>query len=360
MSTSNTTPLDLSSYNSPNIESPASSVSDAPSLKIDVSYVNSRLLEDAKHLKGIRDFLVAVAHQAGDMMLEADPLSSESDVKNNSCDRVTETDKAIEAMVTMKLAQEYPNYQFLGEETGGEKQKLTSDPTFVCDPIDGTLNFTHGFPNSAVSLAFTVNMKPVVGVVFNPFRGELFTAIKNQGAFFSRNNGPKFSLPLNRNPKPMKGLKECLVAIEWGNERHGNNWELRTSVHKKLLTSNGHGGAMVQSVRSSGSAALDFCYVAAGWCDLFWEGGVWIWDVCAGWIIVEEAGGIVAGANPGEWNPTLEGRSYLPVRAGEGQHDMVKELWGLMDGKKFVYTDKKALKAEETWGMRVKSWFAGV
>lgn len=276
------------------------------------------------------------------MMLAADPYSTESDTKNNSCDRVTLTDKSIEAMVKKALADRYPHYQFLGEETGGEKQRLTNEPTFVCDPIDGTLNFTHGFPNVAISLALTINLKPIVGVVFNPFRSELFTAIKDQGAFFSRNNGPKQALPLNKSPKPFTTLQDCMVAVEWGNEREGDNWALRTSVHKKLLTEKTEGGALVQSVRSNGSAALDFCYVAAGWYDMFWEGGVWIWDVCAGWIIVEEAGGMVAGANPGEWSPTLEGRSYLPVRAGEGQYQVVEELWGLMDGKRFVYPGKKA------------------
>lgn len=337
MSTSSTTPLELSSCNSPYIDSPASSISDAPSLSIDVSYVNARLLEDGKYLQTIRDSLIAIAREGGDMMLAADPSVDESDCKRNSSDRVTATDKAVEAMVQTRLAQEYPNCQFLGEETFKTGQKLTNEPTFVCDPIDGTLNFCHGFPNVAISLAFTVNKKPVVGVVLNPFRGELFTAIKNQGAFFSRFDGPSTKLPFKKNPIPMDSLNDCLVAVEWGNQRQGPNWELRTSVHNKLLSSKDTGGAMVHSVRSSGSAALDFCYVAAGWYDLFWEGGCWIWDVCAGWIIVEEAGGMVAGANPGEWDPTLEGRSYLPVRAGAGQHQVVEELWDLMDGKKFEF-----------------------
>jgi myo-inositol-1(or 4)-monophosphatase len=91
-------------------------------------------------------------------------------------------------------------------------------------------------------------------------------------------------------------------------------------------------------MRSSGSAALDFCYVGAGWLDLFWEGGCWIWDVCAGWLIVQEAGGIVVGANPGEWKPTLEGRSYFAVRgASSGQQELVEELWSLMGDKRFVF-----------------------
>ncbi|QDS71634.1 hypothetical protein FKW77_007395 [Venturia effusa] len=342
MSTSTTTPFNLSSSTSPNVESPASSIGDAPGSPFDPSDLGARLLlSDTKHLEEVHDFLVSIAHEGGKIMLEADIYAIESDTKNNTCDRVTAYDKAIEAMVKTKLAKKFPDYRFLGEETGGDKQKLTNEPTFVCDPIDGTLNFTCGFPNVAISLALTVDMKPVVGVVFNPFRSEMFTAIQGQGAFFSRNGGPKQALPLNKNPKPFSKLQDCLVAVEWGNERKGDNWALRTSVHRKLLTDKIEDGAMVKSVRSNGSAALDFCYVATGWYDMFWEGGVWIWDVCAGWIIVEEAGGIVAGANPNEWNPTLEGRSYLPVRAGAGQKQVIEELWGLMEGKSFVYPSKK-------------------
>lgn len=202
MSSSNTTPVDLSSYNSPNVESPASSIGDAPGGPVDPSDLKSRLLlEDSKHLEDVHDFLVSIAHVGGRMMLEADPYSAESDTKNNSCDRVTAYDKAIEAMVKTKLAEKYPKYQFLGEETGGDKQKLTSEPTFVCDPIDGTLNFTHGFPNVAISLAFTISMKPVVGVVFNPFRSEMFTAIKGRGAFFSRNGGAQAVTSSQQKPK---------------------------------------------------------------------------------------------------------------------------------------------------------------
>jgi myo-inositol-1(or 4)-monophosphatase len=100
-------------------------------------------------------------------------------------------------------------------------------------------------------------------------------------------------------------------------------------VHNKLLTSKAEGGAMVKSVRSNGSAALDF----------FWEGGVWIWDVAGGWIILEKAGGIVASTNPGDGDPTLEGRLYFAVRAvkREEQKSVVEELWGIMGDRKFVY-----------------------
>ncbi|KAF2436297.1 myo-inositol-1-monophosphatase [Tothia fuscella] len=289
-------------------------------------------------LQQILDTLVSIAHEGGKMMIAADPSVDTSDTKKNSSDRVTATDKAIEKMVQMRLSAAYPTYEFLGEESFKIGQELSDEATFVCDPIDGTLNFIHGFPNTAISLAFTVAKKSVVGVVFNPFRNELFTAIKGRGAFLTRHNSPRIQLPIRKNPEPLEGLNDCLVAIEWGSERSGPNWDLRSSVSQRLLSSKSSGGAMVHSVRSNGSAALDLCYVGAGWIDVFWEGGCWIWDVAAGWLIVEEAGGMVVGANPGEWDASLEGRSYLAIRgAAGGQKEVVEELWGHMDGRNFVF-----------------------
>lgn len=298
-------------------------------------------------LDDIEQTLISIARRAGDMILAADPTVDDSDTKNNSSDRVTATDKAVEHMVYTTLTTTYPTFDFLGEETFKEGTKLTDAATFVCDPIDGTLNFIHGFPNTAVSLALTVARKPIVGVVYNPFRGDLFTAIRGRGAFLTRlHDGRRVRLPAKRGP--LSSLNDCLVAVEWGNQRSGPNWDLRTSVHKKLLSSpspaGSSTGAMVHSVRSSGSAALDFCYVAAGWLDVFWEAGVWVWDVAAGWLVLEEAGGLVASANPGVWDPELEGRCYLAVRAAAdsgGQRKVVEELWGLMDGKSFTYPVKK-------------------
>jgi myo-inositol-1(or 4)-monophosphatase len=242
-------------------------------------------------------------------------------------------------MVESRLASRFPGVLFLGEETSGGKQKLTCKPTFVCDPIDGTLNFIHGVPNTAVSLGLTVNKKPVIGVVFNPYRDDMFSAIKGQGAFLTNVTGRTHRLPLRQIPAPMPSLTECLVAIEWGNQREGPNWDLRTSMHKTLMSTKATGGAMCRSTRSFGSAALDFCYVASGNIDVFWEGGCWIWDVCAGWIILEEAGGIVASANPGDWEPTLEGRLYMGVRGAKKveQASVVRELWELMGKRKFVF-----------------------
>jgi myo-inositol-1(or 4)-monophosphatase len=295
----------------------------------------------------IRNQLITIARTASRMIMDADPSVNSSDEKKNSSDRVTATDRAVENMVQTTLATLYPTLPFLGEETTKESQKLTDEPTFVCDPIDGTLNFIHGFPNTAVSLALTIGRKPVVGVVLNPFRGELFTAVKHQGAFLMRADGETLRLPIAGVPGPLPNLNACLVGLEWGSQRSGLNWHLRLHMTQALLSSPSHvppsgsavPNAMVHSIRSSGSTALDFCYVAAGTLDVFWEGGCWIWDVCAGWIILEEAGGIVASANPGNWDPELEGRLYLAVRGAKRyeQEGVVREMWKLMGDQRFRF-----------------------
>jgi myo-inositol-1(or 4)-monophosphatase len=339
MSSASTTPGGGSELSSPCAESPASSISEvSTSILNDLDDALFTCLLQNLNLERIRDELISIAKEAGEMIKAADPSEYNSQTNKNTSDRVTATDKAVEAMVQRRLFTRYPDFEFLGEESFKVGQQLSDEPTFVCDPIDGTLNFIHGFPNVAVSLALTVSKKPVVGVVYNPFREELFTAIKGQGAFLTRYNGTRLALPIKRSADPLEGLNGCLVAVEWGSERQGPNWELRSGVANRLLSSKATGGAMVHSVRSNGSAALDLCYVGAGWIDVFWEGGCWIWDICAGWLIVEESGGVMAGANPQEWVPTLEGRSYLAVRgAPSGQHGVIKELWETMDGNKFAF-----------------------
>ncbi|KAF2012120.1 hypothetical protein BU24DRAFT_353054 [Aaosphaeria arxii CBS 175.79] len=287
----------------------------------------------------IHNDLVTLAREAGQMMLDADPTLQPPTTKKNTSDLVTLTDRAIETMILTRLSASHPTIHFLGEETSKTNQRLTPNPTFICDPIDGTLNFIHGFPNTAVSLALAIDKIPVVGVVFNPFRGDLYTAIKHRGAFLTTPTRT-FKLPLNPIPRPLPSLSSCLVALEWGSERSGANWDLRTRVAKTLLSAKEDGaGKMVRSIRSSGSAALDLCYVAAGQLDVFWEGGCWAWDVCAGWCVLEEAGGLVVGANPGEWEVELEGRRYLGVRGAKRgeQRGVVGEVWGVMGDGRFVF-----------------------
>lgn len=254
-------------------------------------------------------------------------------------------------MISKTLSAKYPTFKFLGEETYKPGMKLTDAPTFVVDPIDGTTNFVHRYPYVSISLGFAVKREPVVGVVYNPFTRQMYTGIKGQGAFLteyivwsgSGDNEPrKQRLPLKQPPEPLKELSEALVAVEWGSDRSGNNWETKIMTWDKLGKSKELAGAMIHSARSLGSAALNLCAVASGAMDLYWEGGCWAWDVCAGWVILKEAGGVIVDGNPGDWDVPIpvDHRKYLALRAlaedgaenAEEQRRIVEEFWSFIVG----------------------------
>lgn len=305
------------------------------------------------NLQDIHDTLYTLALRAGTMIITANPTLSPISTKKNSSDLVTETDQAVEEMISTSLKSLYPTYAFLGEETS-TSGRLGNEPTFIVDPIDGTTNFVHAHPYISISMAFAYEGRPLVGVVYNPFRQELYHAIHGKGAFLTAPSIPtsqpplpeagettnveavvsaytRTRLPLRNPAPPLQGLRQALVAVEWGNERSGNNWEVKTKTFENLA---GQEGGMVHSLRSLGSAALNCCSVAKGDLDAYWEGGCWAWDVGAGWVIVEEAGGRVVGGNEGEWKPSVDGRRYLIVRGAEGgQEELIREFWGKVGGR---------------------------
>lgn len=209
----------------------------------------------------------------------------------------------------------------------------------------------HHYPYVAISLAFTLALKPLVGIVYNPFAQKLYSAIQGQGAFLTCPSIPTSfpyptssskaglvqggeyitrRLPLRQPAPPLQNLKDSLIAVEWGSHRSGPNWDTKVSTFSSLA---GEQGGMVHSLRSLGSAALNICSVAAGELDAYWEGGCWAWDVAAGWVIVTEAGGLVVGGNKEEWEIAVDGRRYLVVRGGQGGREFVKEFWGKVVGK---------------------------
>lgn len=298
------------------------------------------------NLQKIQDTLISVAHEAGRMILSANPTDIDKGTKLNSVDIVTETDKAVETLVSTRLREKYPSFAFMGEETYKPGMKITAVPTFIVDPIDGTTNFVHGFPEACISLGFAVDRIPAVGVVYNPYKDLMFSAIRGKGAYQTQGavwalEGGKArvrKLPLAKSPAPLGGLGTALVAVEWGSSREDENYIVKTEVFTKLCAGKSRGGAMVHSLRSMGSAALNLCAVAAGQLDCYWEGGCWAWDVCAGWCILSEAGGIVASGNPGNWEPQIDERKYLAVRgAPSGQKELVEEFWGVIGDRKMQY-----------------------
>ncbi|KAI0132473.1 inositol monophosphatase [Xylariales sp. AK1849] len=298
------------------------------------------------NLQEIHDKLIEIAHEAGRMIMSANPTDIDQGTKLNSADIVTETDKAVEDLVSSKLRSIYPSYAFMGEETYKPGNKIGPEPTFIVDPIDGTTNFVHGFPSACISLGFAVDRLPTIGVIYNPYQDTLYSAIKGRGAYVTvgkvwgleGGKGRTSKLPLAKNPAKLGSLDTALVAVEWGSSRDDANYDLKTEVFRKLCLSKSKGGAMVHSLRSMGSAALNLCAVAAGQLDLYWEGGCWAWDVCAGWTILAEAGGIMVSGNPGVWEPQIDERKYLAIRgAPTGQTEMVEELWGVVGEGKMDY-----------------------
>ncbi|KAF8167582.1 hypothetical protein B0H34DRAFT_645343 [Crassisporium funariophilum] len=290
-------------------------------------------------LQSILSFTINLAREAGALILEGSVAiqsasSKDSDVgeKKNSVDLVTEYDVRVEELVQKKLKSQYPTFQFIGEESysAGARPPLTDEPTFCVDPIDGTTNFIHGFPFVCISLGLIYKRRPILGVIYNPFLDHMYTGIKGHGSFLRRGlNTEPVKLPLSSPPKPLPSLSQALIAVEWGSDRTQTTINAKANSFSRLAGNPAQGvagGKMAHSLRSLGSAALNYAIVAQGGLDLYWEIGCWPWDVCAGIVIAEEAGGVVTGSHDVFESSSAEtfgvvtedilaGRKYLVVRA---------------------------------------------
>jgi myo-inositol-1(or 4)-monophosphatase len=187
-------------------------------------------------------------------------------------DLVTDVDRKAEEIILGGIRQAYPGHTVLAEESG--ENLAQSDFRWIVDPIDGTTNFVHGYPIFAVSIAVQQKHETVAAVVFNPVQEELFSARKGQGAQL---NGQPIAV------SPTTELSKALVATGFP-YRLGERWQHSMTLFETFYL-NSHG------VRRDGAAALDLCYVAAGRFDGFWEYELKPWDVAAGMLIVQEAGG---------------------------------------------------------------------
>jgi myo-inositol-1(or 4)-monophosphatase len=190
-------------------------------------------------------------------------------------DLVTSVDRGSEEIIIREIHKKYPDHAILAEESGEEAS--TGDFRWVVDPIDGTTNFVHGYPFFCVSIAVQRREETVAAVVFDPFHGEMFSAIKDQGAFLNQGR-------VSVSPTP--DLSHSLLATGFP-YRAGEEWQHSMALFKGFY-SRTHG------VRRDGAAALDLCYVAAGRFDGFWEYELNPWDVAAGLLIVQEAGGVTS------------------------------------------------------------------
>ncbi|XP_063986994.1 inositol monophosphatase 1-like [Diachasmimorpha longicaudata] len=225
------------------------------------------------------DVALDLVKQAGAIIREK--INRPKDVSLKSCDvdLVTESDKEVEKLFMGGISSRYPDHRFIGEETtaSGAKAQLTDAPTWVIDPIDGTMNFVHGLPHTCISVALLVDKVTEMGFVYNPVIEQLFTARRGQGAF------------LNGKPIKVSGERELgktLLMAEMGTSRNAEKMKA-VMENLQILVPKVHG------IRTLGSAALNMCMVAMGGADANFEFGVHVWDFAAGDLIVREAGGVV-------------------------------------------------------------------
>ncbi|WP_440677247.1 inositol monophosphatase family protein [Candidatus Pelagibacter sp. HIMB1587] len=180
--------------------------------------------------------------------------------KKGPRDFVTKTDKLVEKIIIDELSKNKKNYSFLSEEIGSIKNK-DKENIWIIDPIDGTTNFLHGIPHFAISIALESNKQIISGLIYDPIKDEMFFAEKNKGAYLN-NHRLRVS---NKN-----SIEDCLFS----------------SNHEGVKFSD-------LNMRYGGCAALDLAYVACGRLDGFFHNKINIWDVAAGTLLIEEAGGIV-------------------------------------------------------------------
>ncbi len=236
-------------------------------------------------MKEILELAVSIASEVGKIQRDRYDEPHTIETKSSPIDLVTEVDQLSEKRVLERLAEARPDDAVLSEETGGRDG--TSGLRWIVDPLDGTTNYAHGFPHFAVSIGIEREGVREVGVVYDPMKEELFTATRGGGAFL---NGRPIRVSTETE------LRGALLATGFAYDVHDaevDNLEYFARFIKRA-----------QAVRRAGSAALDLAYVACGRFDGFWELALHPWDVAAGILIIEEAGGRVTDLYGGTPDPS--------------------------------------------------------
>jgi myo-inositol-1(or 4)-monophosphatase len=226
---------------------------------------------------------VRAARRAGEVIIRSlNRLESLTVTSKGRNDFVTEVDHAAEHEIIATIRRHYPQHAFLAEESG---QSGSHETVWIIDPLDGTTNFLHGFPVFAVSIACQIKGRLEHAVVYDPMRGELFTASRGAGAHLE-----------NRRIRVSKarGMEGALIGT-------GFPYRANTRYLDAYLAMLRAVAEQAAGVRRPGAAALDLAYVAAGRVDAFWEIGLSPWDTAAGTLLIQEAGGRIG---------TLTGAEY--------------------------------------------------
>ena len=191
-------------------------------------------------------------------------------------DFVSEVDREAERVIVETLHATYPDHAILAEEGTGRDKNLAAEHVWIIDPLDGTTNFLHGFPQYCVSIALAHKGVVTQGVIFDPVRNDLFTATRGRGAFL---NDRRIRVSRRQH------LRDCLIGTGFP-FRDGSFLDTYLQMMRTMITH-------TAGLRRPGAAALDLAYVAAGSYDGFFEVGLNAWDVAAGSLLVLEAGGLI-------------------------------------------------------------------
>ena len=221
---------------------------------------------------------IKAARRAGSIINRA-TLDGNFEVQTKRAnDFVTEVDRAAEAAIIGVIRHSYPDHAILAEETGEDPGGAKNEYTWVIDPLDGTTNFIHGFPQFCVSIGVRYRGQMAHAVVYDPAKNELFTGSKGRGAFLD-----------DRRVRVSKcaHLRDALVGTGFP-FKELSRLDLYMKQMRTMI------GAC-SGVRRAGAAALDLAYVASGRLDGFWEMGLSKWDMAAGALLIKEAGGLVSG-----------------------------------------------------------------
>jgi myo-inositol-1(or 4)-monophosphatase len=252
----------------------------------------------------LRALAEEIARAAGAIQRARYETALQIESKSRPIDLVTEVDRACEALIVSAIRRERPADDILAEE-GGAHADSGADWRWVIDPLDGTVNFAHGYPCFSVSIGVLHRGVRTVGVVYEPLRDELFEAIRGQGA---RRNGKAIAVSQEAR------FGRALLATGFAYDVHDAE---RDNLAPFARVAKSAGG-----IRRDGSAAIDLCYVACGRFEGYWELKLHAWDVAAGILIVEEAGGRVTDLRGGP--PPASGRE---IAASNGHvHDALLQV----------------------------------